>query len=125
MPVGEPAQQGGDVATVIAGEVPGVVGVERVGQADQGGVQCRRVDGHLARVGEHVGQQLGGLGHRLGVHRRRQRDVDPRLVDAVAGCVRVGRGPHLEQLARRVPAHPEHRVHDRDVGDAEPMQQAP
>ena len=49
--------------------------------------------------------------------------MDPRLVDAVAGCVRVGGGPHVEQFARRVAAHPEHGIHDRDVGDAQPVQQ--
>jgi hypothetical protein len=49
--------------------------------------------------------------------------VDPRLVDAVAGCVRVGGRPHVDELTRSVAADPERGIHDRGVRDAQPVQQ--
>jgi hypothetical protein len=48
--------------------------------------------------------------------------VNPRLVDAVAEGG-IGCRLDLEKLPARTATRPEHRVHDREVGDSEPMQQ--
>ena len=122
MPVGQPAQQRGDVLAVGAGEAALGVGVEFVGQAPQCGGHRARIERHLAGVGENVGQQALGLGQRLAVHRPRQLDVDPRLVDPVLRCG-VRRRLNLQQLPCGPAAHPEHGVHDRRVGHTEPVQQ--
>ncbi len=123
MPVGKPAQQRRDVLAVGGREASLRVGVEFVGQTEQRSGQRPRVERNLAGVGEHAGQQAPGLRDRLGVDGTGQLDVDPRLVDAVVGVVGLRGRPDVQQLTGRAAPHPQHRVHDRLVGHAEPVQQ--
>jgi len=90
VPVGQPAQQRGDIPAVRAGEPALGVGVEFGRQADQHGRHRRGVQRHLTRLGENTRQEALDLIHRLGVDRLGELHVDPCLVDAIAEW-RIGR----------------------------------
>ncbi|SHW00001.1 Uncharacterised protein [Mycobacteroides abscessus subsp. abscessus] len=123
VPVGQPAQQGRDVAPVITGEPAVVVGVERVGQPDERGVHRGRIELHRTGVGQGMRQHSGRLGDGLAVPHRRQLHMNPGLVDTVGRGAGVTRRTHRDHLARRIPPHPELRTHDRGVGDTDAVQQ--
>lgn len=123
MTVGQPAQQRGDVVAVTTGKPAARVGVNVLGEPAQCRPQGLRVEGHLARVGEHPGQHLGDVCDRGGVHRGRQLHMHPRLGRCAGGIAGLGDGDDVEQLIRSSAVDAEHRVHHRGVGDAEPVQQ--
>ena len=123
MPVGEPAQQRRDVAAVVGRKVPCAVGVQRVGQdrpARRSAPPSRAPPAarRPSTLGSSAAASATALGSRTATaargsrsRRRRRRRVGSR------------RRATSEQLARRIAAHAEHRIHDRRVGDAEPVQQ--
>ena len=123
MPVGEPTQKRRNVLTVPAGEAALGVGVKFVRQTAHRRHHRTRIERHLARVGQYAGQQLLDLGERLAVHCLRELDVNPGLVGALARRTDIGERPQVEQFPGRSAAHPEHRVHDRGVRNAESVQQ--
>ncbi len=121
MSVGQPAQQIGDISTVGAGEAGAGVGIDIVGQTLQGGGQCRGIVGHLAGVGYDHRQESNGFGQRPAINRCGQPDVDPGLIDEIGSGISVG--PDLKQGAVGVAADSQRGMHQRDIGDAQSVQQ--
>jgi len=121
MPVSEPPQQVGHIHAIGSREPGAVVGGDVVGQRKQGGVHRRGIVGDLAGVGDHLRHQPHSFGQRSLVDRRGQLDMDPRLLDHLRGALAAG--PDLGQRPLCVTANADHRVHQSDVADPQPVQQ--
>jgi hypothetical protein len=114
------------VSPVRAGNPGAVVGRDVVGQAQQGGRQCRGILRHLPGVGDGQREQPNRFGQRALVDRLGKLNVDPGLLEdtgvGVGTCVGAG-GAHLGQRAVRVASDPHRGMHQRDVTHREAVQQ--
>ena len=123
--IAQPTKQFSGVAPIGTYEAGGVIGGNIAGKIRQRVGQAGRIQSHLSGIGNHHGQQAHGFGQRAAVDRFRHLNVDPGLVEdtGLRGWFGPFTGLDIEQHALGIPANPHDRIHQRDVGDAEAVQQ--
>ena len=113
----QPTQQIGHITAIGAAETLAVIGVDIVGQPQNGGGQRSRVVGNLTGIRDDHRKQPHSFGQRPAVDRLRKLDVDPGLVDGV-GTGLSGVDPDIQQGAVDIAVDAQRRMHQRDVTHA-------